>query len=130
MEHCLFVKNENIVELGFVREYGRNRLDLADGYFFYEFWAASAIIKNIPTPYFINTDSPPIVMSLINGTGRGEGNVMGVVEFYLGDNLKPAKIQQMGVAFNEAVYDNKVVKTLDTFFVPGTDIFNKSELFF
>lgn len=133
MEHCWVIKYENIVEVGFLREYGRNRIDNDEG-FFYEFYAAAIIIKNLPTPYKLGTeDDPfmPIKMRLINGTGlqkmdtleeRVDGPPIISTNFYIED-IEPANLQEIGAQFTETLYNGEVVKVVDTYFVPEVNMF-------
>ena len=73
IEHCTVILIENLVEIGYIRTYPLNRVDFSDGTFCNMFYSGSFIIKNLPTPYSVRDDYPPLELRFYNGTGGGGG---------------------------------------------------------
>ena len=119
IEHCLFLKYENIVEVGFLRNYTQIRIDVpGSDNFFYDFWAISFTIKNLATPYFVKDSYPLIKMGMYNGSGIGWGDLIGYTNFTV--ETSPSFVDNVGVTFdNDFLPDNVTSsKVMDTFFAP------------
>ena len=69
IEHCKIILVENLIEVGYIRDYQLNRVDFPDGTFCSMFYMGSFIIKNLPTPFSVRDDMPPIEVAFYNGTG-------------------------------------------------------------
>ena len=88
MKHCRVVKAESLIEFGYIEDYEKQRIDTEDS-FFYEYWAVSAVIRNLPTPFFVNTESPPISLKIYDGAADDryfEDRIFkGEIDFYIND---------------------------------------------
>jgi len=50
----MYLQYENIIEVGFLRNYKETRIDiLGTDDFFYDFFAIAFTIKNLPTPFYV-----------------------------------------------------------------------------
>jgi hypothetical protein len=58
---------ENIIEIGSMSEYPKNRYDSPGALPVYDFWSASFVIKYLPTPDFVVDNFPPIVVTFMRG---------------------------------------------------------------
>lgn len=69
IEHCAVIYFENIVEVGYIRQYKTSRVDFDDGSFCNMFYSGAFTIKNLPTPYQVWESYPDIMVQWYNGTG-------------------------------------------------------------
>jgi hypothetical protein len=65
----MVVGNENIVEVGYIRTYAKQRVDNADKSFEMVFFQAAFTIKNLPISMHYTGEHIPITVKILNGVG-------------------------------------------------------------
>ena len=74
IEICNVIKFENIIEVGYIREYPVNvedypDLGFPDEFVCYNFYNGAFVIKNLPTPFFLRDEYPAINVEFWTGNG-------------------------------------------------------------
>ena len=132
IEICNIIDFENLIEVGYIKDYRLNRVDFPDGTFCNMFYKGAFIIKNLPTPYVVRDDYPPIEINWFQGNG---GNDWREDKFMMTTEVTaqfvPAPITNFGTELTRVVHpegepDAKVVNALDIYFTPSVAIFNNS----
>jgi hypothetical protein len=127
--HCVFIRYENIVEVGFLSKYTENKVDIiGTDNFFYDFFAISFTIKNLPTPFFVKDSYPLIKMTAYNGTGFGYGNMLSYTNFTVA-KVTPNIVSDLGVVFKQDLVpdiSSEPILVLDTYFAPYQVLWNGS----
>ena len=120
LDLCIVLDRENIIEIGSITEYPLNRLDVKDVTLpFYQFWQASFVIKNLPTPDFTKEGFKPLNVTFVNGQGKGNGKTMSNALFY--PEITPGIIADMGTVFYEGD-DTSTGFEMATYFVPEIEM--------
>lgn len=96
---CNVIKGENIVEIGYIREYPLVRVDEPNGDICLLFYSGAFTIKNLPTPYHVPKDPPPINVIFINGTQQAAGDVLFAGDFYA--EIQPAPINHFSIYLHD-----------------------------
>ena len=118
---CNVLKLENVVEIGYITEYPKNRFDPPVGERQMHFWSISFVIKNLPSPNFVKkagTNFKPINVTITNGPGKGIGQIVAETSFNV--TLEPGIIIDMGTIFNEGTFPgtDDACFTMETYFAP------------
>ena len=96
----------------------------------------SFIVKNLPTPFSVRGDLPPIEVSFYNGTG-GENYRDDEYMMYatVMPSFIPAQIDNFGTIFSEALFpqeaelsEQTLVNVIDLYFTPTVAIWNCSSI--
>lgn len=123
IEHCVFLRYENIIEVGYLYNYTEVRIDIVGSAdFFYDFFAIAFTIKNLPTPFFVKDSYPLIKMAVYNGTGEGYGDFLTYTNFTV--ETTPAEVTDIGVVFSDIEVGLQTVKVVDTYFLPEQEMWN------
>lgn len=133
MTFCNFIKQENIIEIGILQNYTEVRVDTltkiaGQDDFYFDFFAISFTIRNMPTPFWVKDNYPLIKMAIYNGTGLGLGTMMSYTNFTV--QMTPGEIFDLGVVFKNEIVPSidpvKPIKVVDTYFRPSQQVFNDS----
>lgn len=138
---------ENLVEVGYIRDYRKQRVDFPNGDFCDMFYRGAFTIRNLPTPYAVWDEYPPLKIVFYEGSGGEEYYEDTLIASTTADvKFSAAPVINFGTVLSKALFSKSLQRVVepgqqteildpveytptnvvDLYFTPSIAIFNQS----